>query len=235
MIYCGILAGGVGKRMEKNIPKQFLEINKIPIIILTLKKCLEIEEFDKIYIAVHNKWTEYLKGKILEYGIESAKIKIIDGGIERINSIENIVNDIENNLGIEEEDKIVIHDAVRPFVSKKILRDSIEALEKYEAVVAGIPVVDTMLWTEDNEKVSNMPERSKLFHGQSPDSFKLAILHKCLNDLTKDERKIITGTAQICMVKNIPIHIIEGNSFNIKITTPNDLILAEFILKGENI
>ena len=102
------------------------------------------------------------------------------------------------------------------------------------ACVCALPAIDTMLYVENNI-ITSVPLRKNIFHGQAPDSFQVSILNEALNSLTEDEKKIITGTAQICVLKHIPVYTIPGDIKNIKITTPDDIKIAENILQmGEN-
>ncbi|MBP5655773.1 MAG: D-ribitol-5-phosphate cytidylyltransferase [Clostridiales bacterium] len=233
MNYAAILAGGVGSRMVRaDRPKQFLELNGTPIIIYTVRRLLEKRFFDKLYIAVHPEWMEHLTDLLDKYGIVDDYVVVIPGGKERLDTITNVINAIDSDHGIKDEDKIFIHDAVRPFVTDKIIRDSLDALDTCDAVVAADPAVDTMLWIEDGHKdVSKMPARKNLYHGQAPDSFKLKVLADSLFALTPEERKTITGTAQICLTKGIPINTVPGDRSNIKITTDVDMAIAKAILE----
>ena len=132
------------------------------------------------------------------------------------------------------DDIVVICDAVRPFVSKEILQNSIKMSRSHGACVCALPAIDTMLYVENNI-ITSVPLRKNIFHGQAPDSFQVSILNEALNSLTEDEKKIITGTAQICVLKHIPVYTIPGDIKNIKITTPDDIKIAENILQmGEN-
>ena len=233
MKYAVILAGGSGKRMKSEISKQFISVSGIPIIVRTIQKIIGIDIFDRVIIAIHSDWNDELLYLINKYKFDKSKIIIVNGGVERIDSIYNAVNHINSSYGIFESDIILIHDAVRPFITKKIIYDSIEALQLHDAVVASLPVVDTILWVENAPFVSSMPIRSKLFHGQAPDSFRLQVLYNALFNLTSNEKKIITGTAQICMLKGIEIFTICGDPINIKITTPFDIKLAEYFCSLE--
>ena len=224
-----ILAGGVGKRMgDVNLPKQFLEVGGIPIIILTLKNFINSKLFYKIYIAINPDWKDYLQELLFNYNLNSDFIIIVDGGKERNDSIENSLDLIKEN--INDDDIIVIHDAVRPFVTKKLLTDAVNETKKFGATVAISPVKDTMILSENGIAIQ-MPDRTKLFHGQAPDSFKFATIYNALKSLKKEERKSITGTAQICAKKNICVHTFVGDERNIKITTIMDLFLANAIYK----
>lgn len=234
MIFGAILAGGTGSRMANHgIPKQFIELCGKPIIIRTIEKMLSVEAFDYLFIAIHPDYSDYLKDLLNNFGFSNnKKIKIVNGGKERIDSIQNVINGV-SELSTSENDVIVMHDAVRPFVSVEILENSIKTASEYGACVAAVPAVDTMYVLDGNSFITGFPDRKTLFNGQAPDSFRLGILIKALNSLTDEERKIITGTVQICSAKGYKIKTIVGDYKNIKITTENDLAVAEGILKKE--
>ena len=132
---------------------------------------------------------------------------------------------------IDDDDVIVIHDAVRPFVTKKILKDSIDAARKYGAVVTALPAIDTMLNSIDGSIVNNIPNRNLLYRGQAPDSFKVKTFIDLENNLTVKQKKEITGTSQLCSMNDYTLHMIEGDEINFKITTDFDLKLAEYVVR----
>jgi 2-C-methyl-D-erythritol 4-phosphate cytidylyltransferase len=235
MNYGVILAGGTGERMTGfGFPKQFITLEGTPIIILTLNRMLEVEQFDKVYVVIHPYWKEQLESLIGRYcSSQSNRIVIGEGGSNRIESIQSALDLIEVTYGVNSDDVVVIHDAVRPFVTCRVLENSIDAARKYGAVVAATPATDTMLWIEEDDKVASMPNRSKLQHGQSPDSFRMSVIYQSLKTLTPEQRMQVTGTAQICMLVGYEVHTIQGDRANIKITTPEDLIIAEGLLKEE--
>lgn len=232
MNYAVLLAGGTGSRMKSlDIPKQYYEINEIPIIIYTLKTFIEVNCFDYIYIAINNTYKEYVDS-ILEKFIDEKdirKITIVNGGSERIDSIHNVIKAIEIEE-VNDDDIIVIHDAVRPFVTEKIILDNIEGAKEYGATVTSVPVNDTILLSTDGNYVDRIPIRKTLFNGQSPDSFNLKTFIELENNLTPEQREIITGTSQVCTLNDFPIKMIEGDTINFKITTDADLELAEHII-----
>lgn len=236
MIYGAILAGGSGVRVKSSdLPKQFIEINGLPIVIHTLNSILKVRRFDYIYIAARKDYVDFLKNQVKKNISEPERVIIIAGGKERLDSIKNITFAIERDNEVNEEDIIVIHDAVRPLVTLKILEDSINGAVKYGACVCGLPCADTILHSDDGEIVYNVPIRDELFCGQSPDSFNLAHFIHMLQTLTAEQNRIITGTSQICTLNNQPIHIIEGDSLNFKITTDSDLIIAKSLLEKGNL
>lgn len=230
MNFCGILAGGTGIRMGSNIPKQFINLSGKPIIIHTIQKILSMNCFDYVIIAIHQDYKDYLSNLLEHFSINLNSIILTSGGEERIDSIENVVK-CAQKIDNSEDNILVLHDAVRPFISEKIIKESLTNAAQYGACVAGVQAIDTMYEINNKAFVSGFPARKYLIHGQSPDSFKLNILAKALSELTNEERKSITGTVQICALKGLQIKVIEGDYNNIKITTAKDLELAEMIAK----
>lgn len=228
--FCSILAGGIGKRMGGGLPKQFILLKGVPIIIRTLRSVLACDEFTAVAVAVHPEWESEFCRMLSQYGIDQSRIVITYGGHERHDSILNTLLVIKDRFAVSEEDVVVVHDAVRPFVSKKVLLDSIAVASKFGACVATLPAVDTMLVVKDGN-VTAVPRRAELYHGQAPDSARLLLLERSILALSPVERKTITGTAQICILKGIPVRAIDGDSDNIKITTPHDMEVAERILE----
>ena len=232
MIYGALLAGGSGTRIKSSkIPKQFILMKDKPIIIYTMEHMFAVNRFDYLYVAVHKDYYDYMQEMVEKYIPQKDQVRIILGGKERIDTIHNVTDAIEKENGIHEEDIIVIHDSVRPFVTEKILNDSIDAAIKYGAVVTALPASDTILHSVDKELVSEIPDRSIVFHGQAPDSFNLKMLIELENQLTEEQKKVITGTSQICTFNHKPIHMIEGDAINFKITTDSDLIIVKSILE----
>ena len=232
MNYAVILAGGSGSRMKSlDMPKQYHEINGIPIIIYTLKTFIELKCFDYIYIAVHPTFTDFMNTMLKKYFNDEdiLIITLVNGGNERIDSIHNVIKSINENE-INDDDIIVIHDAVRPFVSEKIILDNIEGAQKYGATVTSVPVNDTILLSTDGDFIDRIPIRKTLFHGQSPDSFNLKTFIELEGRLTDEQKEIITGTSQICTLNDYPMKMIKGDTANFKITTDSDLDLAEHII-----
>ena len=233
MIYGAILAGGVGNRVKSlNYPKQFYEINGKPIIIYTIEKLVNSDKFDLVYVAVIEEFLEETKKLVKKYGLNRKTI-VIKGGASRMDTIDNVINAIVSSHDVTDDDIILIHDAVRPFITNKIIEDSIEGARKYGATVATIPAVDTIVASKDSNVVSYIPDRNELFYGQAPDTFKLKEFVEMKANLTAEQRKIATGTSQICTFNNKVIHLIDGDPINFKITTDLDLLIAKEVIREE--
>lgn len=236
MIFGAILAGGIGLRMNiADMPKQFLLLGDKPIIIHTLQKMLLCQKFDYVYIGTHKDWILYMEDLINKYIFDEdnkKRIVLVSGGKDRNETIMNIVNDIENRFGENENNIIVTHDAVRPFVTSRILNENIEIAEKYGACDTVVPAIDTIVVSNNKENISEIPNREFMYQGQTPQSFKISILKKLYNELSEDEKKILTDACKICVVKNYPVYLVNGEISNLKITTPSDYKIAQAMIGG---
>lgn len=231
MNYAIILAAGFGTRIKSiDIPKQFYEINGIPIIMYTVKKFIKLNCFNHIYLTVDEDYKELMIQLLKKHIPEYKQITLINGGKERIDSIHNVIKSIDESK-INNEDIILVHDGVRPFVTDEILLESIELTKKYGACVTSSPVNDTILQSQNGEFVDNIPVRSTLFCGQSPDTFNLKKFIEMVNGLTDEQKKKVTGTSDVCTFYNVPIKMTKGNNLNFKITTDADLKIAKLLLK----
>lgn len=233
MIYAGILAGGKGTRMGNvPMPKQFLLLNEKPIIIHTLEKFILNSKFEKIIIASPKEWMQHTKDLVKKYQLESDRIIVTEGGADRNGSIMNIISYIEQTAGLNTEDIIVTHDAVRPFLTHRIIEENIEYGLKDSAVDTVIEAIDTIVVSEDGSYLSNIPVRSEMYQGQTPQTFNAIKLKELYESLTDNEKEILTDACKIFMLKGGKVRIVRGENFNIKVTTPFDLNVANAILKG---
>ncbi|MBQ6814975.1 MAG: 2-C-methyl-D-erythritol 4-phosphate cytidylyltransferase [Lachnospiraceae bacterium] len=235
MIFGAILAGGVGSRMSiSDMPKQFLNLGDKPIIIHTLEKFLLCERMEHIYIGVHPNWLLHMEDLIDKYvKIRKDCIHVVAGGEDRNSTIMNIVDAIEGRFGESDEHYIVTHDSVRPFVTSRILEDNIDAALKYDACDTVTGAIDTIVVSEDGKVITDIPNRAIMYQGQTPQSFKITLLKKLYNDLSEDEKKILTDACKICVVRNVPVHLVDGEISNMKITTVSDYKIAQAMVGGK--
>ena len=237
MIYGVVLASGKGTRManQSGKPKQFMLIDDVPVVIYTLSSMLKINKFDKIYLVVSPEYIEYANELVMQYTSDYAdKVLVVAGGKERIDSIDNAINKIKEDNKITDNDVVVIHDGVRPFVTEKVLLANIAGARKYGAVVSAVPVSDTLLISNEGEIVDDIPPRKLYYKGQAPDSFKLSLFISLLDKLTAEQRQKLTGTSQVCTLNNYPIHMVLGDDINFKITTKSDYDMAVALVRSIN-
>lgn len=236
MIYAEILAAGKGSRMgHTEMPKQFLMIGDKPIIIHTLEAFLLNQRFEKIIVVTPKQWighTEDIIAKYLPTDI-TGRLCVCEGGADRNESIMNGIRYIEEHYGITDEDIIVTHDAVRPFLTHRIIEENIDLALKYGATDTVVPAFDTIIASEDGVMVSDIPRRDQMYQGQTPQSFNIKALTSLYHSLLPEEKEILTDAAKIFVVKGKPVHIVKGEVFNMKITTQYDLKIANSFVKGE--
>ncbi|HBJ1651888.1 MULTISPECIES: 2-C-methyl-D-erythritol 4-phosphate cytidylyltransferase [Clostridium] len=233
MIYAEILAGGKGTRMgNTDVPKQFLKLGNKPIIIHTIEKFLLNSEIDRILVVVSGAWVNTTTDLIKKCISNNSKIDVVEGGTTRNETVMMGINHIKENYGLENNDIIITHDAVRPFVSYRIIEENIKYAKKYGATDTVIPAIDTIVVSENNDTISEIPVRNKMYQGQTPQSFNIKLLLDTYNKLTQDEKEILTDAAKIMVLNGNDVKLVDGEYYNIKITTQYDLLLANAILEG---
>jgi len=235
MIFGAVLAGGTGQRMGSAIPKQFMDLAGRPVIIRTLGKFLACEKLDALYLGVPGDWLEYTRDLIKQYLPGRAdEVKLVCGGADRNETLFSVISRIEADHGESKEHIIITHDAVRPFVTLRMIEENIEKAEEYGAVDTVIPSVDTIVISEDGKLINEIPERRLMYRSQTPQSFKITLLKELYGSLTDEEKGILTDACKICVLKGQPVVAAEGSGSNMKITTAEDLDIALAIALKED-
>ncbi len=234
MIYAVIAAGGIGSRMgNPEKPKQYLTIKNKPIIVHTVEKFFLNKNFKKILILCPESWVNHTRGIMKKHLPENDKVIVIQGGDTRNETIMNAIDYIEQTDGLTDDTIIVTHDAVRPFVSSRIIDENIEMAIKHGATDTVVPATDTIVESQDGKIISSIPDRSKLYQGQTPQSFKAKLLKELYLSLTEEEKNILTDACKIFSMKGYGVHMVDGEVHNIKITYPYDLRVAKSLLNEE--
>jgi 2-C-methyl-D-erythritol 4-phosphate cytidylyltransferase len=224
---CSVIipAGGTGKRFGSELPKQFVELKGIPIIVRTIQLFDEIEEVESIIIPIHSDHLELMQELVKTYKLHKVK-EIVVGGIERQNSVYNGLN----TNSAKESDIILIHDAVRPFVSKELIKSIIEETEESGAVIPAMKPKETIKEIDNKRLVKKTINRDTLVSVQTPQGFWQDLLIKAFDSI-KNSNFIATDDASLLEFIGFKVTIIEGEDSNVKITTPFDLKVAELLLK----
>ncbi|WP_077358782.1 IspD/TarI family cytidylyltransferase [Virgibacillus halodenitrificans] len=232
MIYAGILAGGKGTRMGNvPMPKQFLTLNDKPIIVHTLEKFLLNNSFEKIIIATPKEWINHTNDILKKYSINLPVVEVISGGTDRNSTIMNIIDYVEEENGLNDEDIIVTHDAVRPFLTHRIIQENIDYGLKNSAVDTVIPAIDTIVESKDDTYISSIPRRDYMYQGQTPQTFHIKKLKELYDELSIEDKEILSDACKIFSLSGEKVKIVQGEIFNIKVTTPYDLKVANAIIK----
>lgn len=234
MTYGVILAGGIGSRMGGDKPKQYLSVKGKPIIIYTIEKFFSVPEFEKIIVLCPKKWVEHTKNLIEKHIAPAAdRVAVIEGGETRNETIMNAIKFIEAEGNLNDDTIIVTHDSVRPFVTHRIITENIAAAKAYGACDTVVPATDTIVEARDNKTITYIPDRSKMYQGQTPQSFNAMKLKNMYYSLTDDEKAILTDAAKIFVIKGEKVALVQGETYNMKITYPYDLRVAKSLLEDE--
>lgn len=225
-----VLSAGVGSRMNSDVPKQYLDLLGYPVIYYSLK-AFQDSEAEEIVLVTGEEDIEYCKKEIVEkYNLTKVK-KIVAGGKERYNSVYNGL------MALEKADYVMIHDGARPMLNQKIINDSFEAVSIEGCCVVGMPVKDTIKVLDENGYAIQTPPRNRLWMIQTPQSFSLSLIRASYEKIFKEmeEGKEVPTITDDAMVVEYAtqkrIKLVEGNYQNIKITTPEDLLIAELFLR----
>lgn len=221
-----LTAGGVGSRMQKDIPKQFTTVNDIPIIIYTLRQFQKSEYIDKIVVACLKEWQPVLRAYSKEFNISKLQT-IVEGGETGIDSIYNAFNGLSDN---DDNDIIVIHDGNRPLVDEQIIKNNIEMVKKYNcATTTYIDVNDGIVRVDSNLNIQKSDlRREDIKSTQTPHSFNYKNLREVFGKIFDSSRYISLADAALNL--GYDVKLVKGSELNLKITTPNDLTLFESIV-----
>ncbi|AKN33002.1 2-C-methyl-D-erythritol 4-phosphate cytidylyltransferase [Clostridium carboxidivorans P7] len=222
--YAIILAAGKGKRMGAGINKQFLNIKDKPILYYSLKTFSDSPFIDEIILVCSSSEIDYCKEQVVgKYGIRKV-LRIVSGGKERQDSVLNGLRSITDcNI-------VLIHDGARPFVNSSIIENGIKYAETYGACTCGINSKDTIKVKGSDGFSLDTLDRSKLFCVQTPQCFKYDLIIKCHEKLIQDKVSVTDDTAVVERYGN-KVYLYEGSYNNIKITTQEDLVVAERMLE----
>lgn len=235
MIFGLILAGGTGTRMGNvDRPKQFLTIGKKPVIIHTIEKFVMNDKFEEIIVLCPNQWISYTKDLIRKYVPDADRISVVAGGESRNETIMNGIAHIEERYDLSDDTAVVTHDAVRPFVTHRIIEENIAMLKDGKICNTVIPSTDTIVDSTDGESVTSIPDRKRCYLGQTPQSFGAGEFKELYTGLTEEEKSILTDAAKVFVMKGKKVFLVNGETFNIKVTYPYDLQLAETLLGGNS-
>ena len=231
MSYCVaiVLAAGRGKRMGRSVPKQFLEIDGKPILYYSLKQ-MEDSFVDEIILVTGESDVNYCQKEIVErFGFRKVS-RVVAGGAERYHSVYNGLKAVGHC------DFVFIHDGARPFLDCDILQRNLDMVEQYGACVTGMPVKDTIKISNAEGFVAETPSRDVLWQIQTPQTFRYNIVREAYDRLlvaleSGEVQGTVTDDAMVVeRFGDVSVKLVEGDYRNIKITTPEDLFLAEAFL-----
>lgn len=222
-----IFAGGTGSRMGMtDKPKQFLKVDKKPIIVHTIEKFNNCEMIDGIVVTVLEEYVDYMKKLVIQFNLDKVKW-IVKGGKTGQLSIFNGLKKIYDDIKSREECVVLIHDGVRPLISEKLIIENIEAARKYGSAVTVVPAIETVFKSKNRENIEEILNREDLFYARAPQSFYLTDIYETH---LKEIEKGIDNNIDSCSMMykyNHNMSFVLGNTSNIKITNYEDYYIFE--------
>jgi 2-C-methyl-D-erythritol 4-phosphate cytidylyltransferase len=227
----GPMAGARGKATQQVPSKQFTELGGTPILIHTLRKFAAVDAVSEIWIALLENEIAGFRARLGAEGkdILKKKVELVVGGEHRQQSVENALNAVSAAA----DDVVLVHDAVRPFVTGEIIGAVIEAAKKYGAAIAGLPAVDTVKQVErtaEGAMIKTTIPRAGVVLAQTPQGFRYGVIKKAFDEASADG---FMGTDEASLAERAghEVAVVMGSARNIKITSPGDMELAEFYLR----
>lgn len=220
-----VLSAGRGSRMKSDVHKQYIMLQERPVIAHTLT-VFQNSPVDEIVLVTGAGEEEYCKKNIVdEYNLSKVS-KIVTGGAERYHSV------YAGLCAIQDTDYVLIHDGARPFVDLDIIQRTIAEVQEKKACIVGMPVKDTIKVADEEGRVASTPRRSALWMVQTPQAFEYQLVFQAYKKMLENEDASITDDAMVVeQMCHVPVYLIEGSYENIKITTPEDLIIADAFLE----
>lgn len=226
--YVILLAGGIGKRMGADVPKQFIKVNGKPIIVYSIENFQKNEQVEKIVVVCVKEWSEYLKEIIREYNLSKVEW-IIEGGNTGHDSIRNGVFFLEDKIGLD--DYIIVHDAVRPILPQKALNEVLRVAHDKENASSCIVCHPPIVYTEDFESGISDIDREHVMLTASPQVYKYSIALECYKKAELENKHNFTFTSSLLIYYGYRVYFAKGTTCNIKITQKEDIALFEALLK----
>ena len=219
-----VLAAGQGKRMNSQVAKQYLQINDKPLLYYTLS-AFENSDVQEIILVTGKGEEQYCKENIVDqYGIKKVTT-IVAGGDERYDSV------YQGLLACRGTEYVLIHDGARPCITPEIINRTIDAVEIHKACIVTMPAKDTIKGTDDNGIVRETYDRDTLQIVQTPQAFSYPLILQAYEKIMLKEHGNVTDDAMVVeSMTQVPIHVVEGSYTNIKVTTPEDILIAELFL-----
>ena len=221
----GGFRSAAGAAVKAAPSKQFAELGGVPVLIHTLRRFVEAPRVDEIYVALRTADEESFKLRLARENF-AKPIRLVGGGEHRQETVANALAAIK----ADDDDVVLVHDAVRPLVDREIINNIIDAVLKHGAAIAGVPAVDTIKLVDrsaDFALITSTVPRERAVLAQTPQGFRLGLLRQAMSEATADG---FTGTDEASLVERSghDVAVVMGSPRNLKITTPADLELAEF-------
>ncbi|KJY28712.1 2-C-methyl-D-erythritol 4-phosphate cytidylyltransferase, partial [Streptomyces sp. NRRL S-444] len=227
-----VLAGGTGQRIGLEIPKQLLKIAGKSILEHTLHVFENAPDVDEVILLMTPAFVEDAR-RIVERARLGKVTRVLAGGSTRSETTRIAIDAAAAGLAEGEDCNLLFHDAVRPLLSQRVVRECVESLERYQAVDVAIPSSDTVIVTrthgDDGEFITEVPDRSRLRRGQTPQGFRLSTIRAAYERAAADPFFQATDDCSVVVkyLPDVPVHVVTGDDYNMKVTQPVDVFIAD--------
>lgn len=233
-VFAILPAAGIGTRMAASQPKQFLELQGLPILIHSLRAYAAVPRIASIYVAVRRSEIERVESQVSEFADQfpfAGRIHVVEGGDSRQESVANALAALPSR----DDDIVLVHDAVRPLIDIATIERTIDAVIEHGAAIVGLPAVDTVKQVERTAHgalVTSTIPREFVVLAQTPQGFRCGLLKRAFAEAAADG---FVGTDEASVVERagLAVAVVPGSPVNLKITQPGDLALAEFYLQRQ--
>ena len=225
MTIVALLSGGIGSRIQSDIPKQYIRAGGKMMVTWALEPLIRSSYVDCIYIAAEREWRERIIADLKGAELDMSKIRsFVMPGANRQTSIMNALQAIMRDYTeVDAADTVLIHDAARPFLTEDILNKCYEALPGHDGVMPVLPMKDTVYLSNDGHSVDRLLDRSSIFAGQAPELFRLVPYYRANMSLMPDKILNINGSTEPAIIAGMDIAMVPGDEKNFKVTTDSDL------------
>lgn len=218
-----IAAAGNSTRYGTGKSKQFLILDNTPVLIKSIQAFEEIDDVKEIIVTARKQDFDIIEDFIAQYGVRKVK-HIVEGGATRQDSIYAAVENVD-----EKADLVAVHDGARPLIKRKVIESVIQKADEVDAAACAVPVKDTIKIIDSSGKIVTTPERDALRAVQTPQIFRLSLYKEAIEKAVSDGKQY-TDDCQLVESMGYPVYLVDGDYENIKITTPDDLLVAEKFL-----
>jgi len=219
-----IVAGGKGERMGPDVDKAFLSLGAKPVLVYSLLAFEKCPDVDEVVLVVRKERIETARCAVQMFGCKKV-IKIVAGGNQRQQSVANGLAEIS-----EEAEVVAVHDGARPCVTLDLISETIKSARQYGSGVAAVKITDTVKEVDKGMIISQTIDRTKLWRVQTPQAFKVALLRKAFEMVAKKKIKITDEASSVELICD-NVWLVQSSSSNIKITSPDDLMLAAALMR----
>ncbi len=229
MVIAAILGAGRGTRAGTELPKQFARLGDEPVLLHSLRACLQSGLTDACLLLVPADYADHTRELLRCAGLAEAPVTVLAGGESRGDTLLKALEHVKAVWGLKDT-VLLTHDAARPFITRRMIEENIAAAREYGAANTCVPATDTVVLSDDGAFITSVPPRSRVFHAQTPQTFMAEKLYGLIQSMPAAEFAALTDGCSVFTRCALPVYMARGSENNIKITYPGDLKRAEQIL-----